>query len=246
VDASGAIVHPGSGKSPQKLGPLAVLAATGPDLSLLRRSLAFEADEGRRLYISRLFTASKRHPGLSLAGPMVGAPYAVMVAETLIAWGARCLIFLGWCGAIAETVAIGDIVLPTSAFIDEGTSRHYRPEPRTSFASSPLARKISDCCASEKTGAHAGAVWTTDAPYRETPDQLLGYRRRGALAVEMEVSALYSVAAFRRVEAAAVLVVSDDLSRLTWTPGFKDPRFARGREAAGAIIGRLCSMPADA
>ncbi len=244
MDASGAIVHPGSGKASPLLGPLAVLAATGPDLSLLRRSLAFDADESRRLHISQLFTSSKRHAGLSLAGPMVGAPYAVMVAETLIAWGARSLIFLGWCGAIAETVAIGDLVLPTSAFIDEGTSRHYLPEPRESRASSSLAREISDGCAAEKISVHSGAVWTTDAPYRETPDKVLDHRRRGALAVEMEVSALFSVAAFRCVEAAALLVVSDDLSALTWTPGFRDPRFIRGREAAGTIIGRLCAMHA--
>lgn len=246
MDASGAIVHPGSGKNSPILGPLAVLAATGPDLSLLRRSLAFDADEGRRLHTSRLFTSSRRHPGLALAGPMVGAPYAVMVAETLIAWGARRLIFLGWCGAVSETVAIGDLVLPTSAFIDEGTSRHYLAEPRESYPSSALARKISGCCAAEKIGVHPGAVWTTDAPYRETPDKVLDHRRRGALSVEMEVSALFSVAAFRRVEAAALLVVSDDLSSLTWKPGFKDPRFARGREAAGAVIERLCSLPAGA
>jgi hypothetical protein len=39
-------------------------------------------------------------------------------------------------------------------------------------------------------------------------------------------------------------VVSDDLSSLTWNPGFKDPRFARGREAACNIIGRLCTAQA--
>jgi uridine phosphorylase len=222
------------------------MAATGPDLSRLRRSLGFDADEGRRLHISRLYTVSELHPGLGLAGPMVGSPYAAMVAETLIAWGARSLIFVGWCGAITATVAIGDLVLPTSALIDEGTSRHYLPEPRESSPSSALTRKISGGCAAEGVGVHVGAVWTTDAPYRETPDKLLAFQRRGALAVEMEVSALFSVAAFRRVEAAALLVVSDELSSLMWTPGFKDPRFTRGREAACNIVGRLCSLRAGA
>jgi nucleoside phosphorylase len=237
-----AIILPRRGKGAPRLGPAAVLAATGPDLRRLRDRLGFGADLGRPLHISRLYTASESLPGICLVGPLVGAPYAVMVAEALIAWGARRLIFLGWCGAVTEGVAIGDLVLPTSAFIDEGTSRHYLPELRASAVSSALARKISDCCAAGGIRVHTGAVWTTDAPYRETPDQVLDYRRRGALAVEMEVSALYSVAAFRRVEAAALLVVSDDLSSLTWMPGFKDPRFTRGCEAAGSIIGRLCSM----
>jgi hypothetical protein len=34
-------------------------------------------------------------------------------------------------------------------------------------------------------------------------------------------------------------VVSDDLSSLSWKPGFKDPRFARGREAASRIIAAI-------
>ena len=239
-----AIIQPRRSKGAPRLGPAAVLAATGPDLRRLRDRLGFGADPGRPLHIGRLYTASESLPGLSLAGPMVGAPYAVMVAEALIAWGSRRLIFLGWCGSIVEQVAIGDLVLATSAFIDEGTSRHYLPDPCRSAASPALARIISDGCAAGGIRIHAGAVWTTDAPYRETPDQVLDYRRRGALAVEMEVSALYSVAAFRRVEAAALLVVSDDLSSLRWAPGFNDPRFALGREAAADIIGRICSMPA--
>jgi uridine phosphorylase len=225
---------------------MAVLAATGPDLRGLRDRLGFGADSGRALHISRLYTASESFSGICLAGPLVGAPYAAMVAEALIAWGARRLVFLGWCGAIAAAVAIGDLVLPTSALIDEGTSRHYLPEADESAGSSALTRKIFDGCTAEGVGVHVGSVWSTDAPYRETPDKLLAFRRRGALAVEMEVSALFSVAAFRRVEAAALLVVSDDLSSLVWQPGFKDPRFTRGREAAGSILGRICAMPAAA
>ncbi len=62
----------------------------------------------------------------------------------------------------------------------------------------------------------------------------------------MECSALFTVAAFRAVSAAALLVVSDDLSSLAWRPGFKDPRFASGREAACDVIGRLCSALAAA
>lgn len=61
------------------------------------------------------------------------------------------------------------------------------------------------------------------------------------MAVEMECSALFTVGGFRGIDVAALLVVSDDLSSLTWRPGFKDPRFIRGREVACNVIGRLCS-----
>ena len=225
---------------------MAVLAAAAPDLEALRSALGFGADPGRRLFISRLFTVSSIHPDISLAGPLVGAPCAVMLAETLIAWGARTLVFLGWCGAVSGAVSIGDMVLPTSAFVDEGTSRHYVPDASEPIASPALVRQLSEACASHGMGFHAGALWTTDAPFRETADKVRSFRARGALAVEMECSALFTLGAFRAVEVAALLVVSDDLSSLTWKPGFKDPRFARGREAACSVLTTLCEMKAAA
>jgi purine-nucleoside phosphorylase len=208
---------------------------------MLRGVLGFNADEGRPLHISRLYTASLRHPHICLAGPMVGAPYAVMLAESLIAWGARQILFLGWCGAISRTVQIGDIVAPTSALIDEGTSRHYLPDIRESAPAAALVEHVSVICASDGLLIHKGPVWTTDAPYRETRDKVRAYQSQGVLAVEMEASGLFSLGAFRKADVAALLVVSDDLSDLSWRAGFKDPRFASGREAAGNLIGKLCA-----
>lgn len=234
-----AIIEPRRGKRSPELGPVALLAATEPDVGALRSRLGFDSDLGRRLYISRLYPFSESLPGICLAGPLVGAPYAVMIAETLIAWGARRLVFLGWCGALSESVSIGDLVLPTSALIDEGTSRHYAPDASESTASAALVQALSEAGAAAGIGVRPGVLWTTDAPFRETREKVLAYQRRGALAVEMECSALFTVGAFRAVDVAALLVVSDDLSSLNWNPGFKDPRFARGREAAGRVIGNL-------
>jgi purine-nucleoside phosphorylase len=165
-----------------------------------------------------------------------------MLAETLIAWGARALVFLGWCGAISSTVSIGDLVLPPSAFIDEGTSQHYIAEASEPTASPKLVRELTHACVSHGIAAHTGAVWTTDAPFRETAEKVSAFRRQGALAVEMECSALFTLGAFRGVEVAALLVVSDDLSSFTWKPGFKDPRFALGREAACRVIENLSAL----
>jgi hypothetical protein len=240
-----AIIEPRRGKRSPKLGTVAVLAATEADLGALRSRLGFDSDPGRRLYISRLYTSSESLPGACLAGPLVGAPHAVMIAETLIAWGARRLVFLGWCGALSESVSIGDLVLPTSAFIDEGTSRHYVADASESRASGSLVQALSEAAAAAGIGIRPGPVWTTDAPFRETREKVLANRHRGALAVEMECSALFTVGAFRAVDAAALLVVSDDLASLSWKPGFKDPRFAHGREAAGRIIGNVLARQTE-
>jgi purine-nucleoside phosphorylase len=47
------------------------------------------------------------------------------------------------------------------------------------------------------------------------------------LAVDMEFSALVTVAAFRGIELAAVLLVSDELYRATWQPGFNRKSFRK-------------------
>jgi purine-nucleoside phosphorylase len=89
---------------------------------------------------------------------------------------------------------------------------------------------------------HAGAIWTTDAVYRETREKVESYQKQGVLAVEMEVSALFSVARFRQVELGAMLVVSDELSALKWRPGFKDKRFVAGRKIACRMVKEACQQ----
>ena len=87
---------------------------------------------------------------------------------------------------------------------------------------------------------HPGRIWTTDAVYRETPEKVGNFQQQGILAVEMEVSALFSVAQFRQVELGAILVVSDELSSLKWQPGFKDKRFVAGRQTACRMVKEAC------
>ena len=59
------------------------------------------------------------------------------------------------------------------------------------------------------TALHRGATWTTDAPYRETAAAIAHARACGALAVEMEASALYTLAASFGRKALAICTVSD-------------------------------------
>jgi len=79
---------------------------------------------------------------------------------------------------------------------------------------------------------HSGKVWTTDAIYRETEAKVLAYGSQGMLAVEMEMSALFTVARFRGVALAGLLIVSDELFTLTWRHGLRDNRFQHSRQQA--------------
>ena len=232
------IVQPIVTPNTPRIGPLGVLSATRSDLTALIATLQLENRHSRSLYMSQLHI---RDDGVFLSGPFMGAPYAVMILETLAAWGAKQVIFLGWCGAISPTVSIGDILVPTLAWVDEGTSGAYSSNPAAS-PSGALTRGIKSALRSNDLPFHEGAIWTTDAIFRETPDKVTHFQKKGALAVEMELSALFTVSAFLGVSLSAILVVSDDLSSLTWKTGFKDKRFVDTRHKLAAVIAQICEQ----
>jgi len=165
-----------------------------------------------------------------------------MIFETLVAWGASKFIFLGWCGAISKQVKTGDIIVPAAAIIDEGTSAHYLPDMRQSQPSQNIVGNIKTILRESGVQFHEGPIWTTDAVYRETRDQVQSFQNEGILAVEMETSAVFTVAKYRSVEAAAILVVSDELSGNDWEPGFKQKRFQQGRTSACRAVSNLCQI----
>lgn len=236
-----AIVRPVKGKQSPDVGRISVLAATQPDIKELRTRASLTDPMSRNLFTAKLYMGAETGGRFSLAGPFVGAPYGVMILETLIEWGARRFIFWGWCGAVNKHVQVGDIVIPTGAIIDEGTSRHYQKnEEGISRPSPAMVHAIRAALCDAEPQVHEGLIWTTDAVFRETRDKVLFHQSKGAVAVEMELSALFTVAAFHQVDIGGILVVSDELSELTWKPGFKNERFKMGRMAAAEAVYSVC------
>jgi uridine phosphorylase len=212
-----------------------VLAFTRPDYQLLCR-LAGATGPSRHIWDCPVRAGIWQDRPLTLAGPAVGAPYAALVLEKLIALGARRVLALGWCGSLSPQVKIGDLVLPTAAAPGDGTSGHYavgegepRPDPT-------LSRLLQDRLEAAGARWHSGPIWTTDAFYRETVGQVKHYQARGFLGVDLELAALLAVAQFRRVPLAALLVVSDELADLTWRPGFRWGAFRRARDLAARLV----------
>ncbi|MGD2186636.1 MAG: nucleoside phosphorylase [Desulfobacterales bacterium] len=243
MDADDAIIIPKKSKQSPPLGPVAVIAGTETDLFHLCHLLDLDKSKYQKLFTSRLYVAGQPSAAFSLTGPLIGAPYAAMVLETLIAWGARKIIFLGWCGSISPKVKIGDIIVPTAAMIDEGTSRHYKKDDnRISFPSELMITKLKAALDRKRVNYHHGSVWSTDAIYRETRDKIENYQRLDVVGVEMEISAMFTVATFRKVDMGAIVVVSDELASLKWRPGFKTATFKHGRKAACTVLSDLCRI----
>lgn len=246
MDKAIPIVKPVKGRRSPSLGTVAVMAAPKPELKPLIRALGLEQAQPCPIFSGSLYAGDHDTGGVSLAGPFLGAPHAAMLMETMVRWGARQIVFLGWCGSVAAGVGIGDVVVPTGGIVDEGTSPHYGVAPgRVSRPAATLLNRLQNLLKGESARVHQGLIWTTDGAFRETPEKVMHFRNRGALAVEMEVSGVFSVAASLGVDAAGILVVSDELSSLSWNPGFRSEAFKDGRKRAIQMVQKLCRTLAD-
>ena len=172
---------------------------------------------------------------LSVAGPFLGAPQAVMGCERLISLGAKRIWVFGWCGSIHPDLRIGDLMIPTGAISEEGTSKHYPIDEETLTTDQGLNGILEDRLRERGLPFQRGSVWTTDAPFRETPEKVKAFQKQGVMAVEMELSALMTLSVFRSVRMSGLLVVSDELFELKWQPGFSRPQFSDTLEKARAF-----------
>lgn len=163
-------------------------------------------------------------PGLGLARLPIGAPAAAIAVEELSARGTELFIGIGTAGATSEQLAAGDLVVCSAALRDEGTSHHYAPPEPFAFPDPALTARLREAL----PGAACGPSWTTDAPYRETAEEIARYRAEGILTVEMEASCLFTVARITGAAAAAAFVVSDVLHGEQWEPHFGSADVLRG------------------
>jgi len=224
------IINPLRDSGEQELAETGILACNPTDAGCFKELAATHGLKSRFLFHSKLYAGES----LFLAGPAVGAPMAVLCLEKLIALGAKNIILYGWCGSLQEELHAMDVLVPTSGLSEEGTSPHYQSQSDKSceiLPSAALRDKV--CCAlSDKAiEFHQGPLWTTDAPYRETGGKVTDYAAQGIFGVDMEYSALCTVAAFRKVQLAAVMLVSDELLKSPWKPQYSFKAFKkRSRE----------------
>lgn len=156
----------------------------------------------------------------------IGAPAAVFMMEALAALGVRRFLGLGTAGGLgggALSPAVGDVVLADRALRDEGTSYHYLPEGREALPDRGETERLGGLLAGKGYSLLRGPVWSTDAFYRETGEELAYHLDRGTLAVDMEASALFACAGYRNLSMASLFVISDILTREGWAPDFHHP-----------------------
>jgi uridine phosphorylase len=230
-----ALINPTREPGEAPVSPRVILAFTRPDYHNLCR-LSRTTGPPRYLWDCGIHEGSWAGKGITVAGPALGAPYAVMILEKLIALGAKVVLALGWCGSLQNQVKVGSLVVPTTAVSGDGTSRHYLPGGRQPAAHGGVCRLLQSRLQHTDIPVHCGPIWTTDAFYRETAAQVSLHQAQGVLGVDLELAALFAVGQYRQVAVAGLLVVSDELADLAWRPGFRTPAFRQGRREATRVL----------
>jgi purine-nucleoside phosphorylase len=211
-----------------------IIAPTEPIYSVLRRAGSCTGrDRKAGLFRYTLLPACRNRA--ALAGPALGAPAAALLAERLHSEGVTRILELGVCGALIDGLRIGDLFIPTAGISEEGTSPLYRqgatPPPDPS-----LVATITEACRTRGVPHTAGPIWTTDAPQRETAEKIASFKRKGAKAVDMEFTALSTVARFYDMQFAALMVISDKASGRDRRFAFQQPRFKNSLNQAAQLI----------
>lgn len=141
-----------------------------------------------------------------------GSPMAAVLLEELIELGLSRFLVLGSAGHPANgrgEVRFGEVVVPDRSYVYEGTSRHYGVTGPSVPVDADLRLALESALRAEGIPYRSAPAATTDAFYRETPELVRELLSLDVAALEMELSALLSVACFRQRALAAILCISD-------------------------------------
>jgi purine-nucleoside phosphorylase len=158
------------------------------------------------------FTGTWQGQRVSVQGSGMGQPsMAIYVNELFDEYDVRSIVRVGSCGALSEKVAVRDVIIASGACTDSAMNRitfeglDYAP-----VADFGLLRAAVDAAEARDVTAHVGLIFSADSSfYASRPELMTRMVSYGVLGVEMEASALYTIAAHWERKALAVCTVSD-------------------------------------
>ena len=164
------------------------------------------------------------------------SPGIATQAEDLVAGGVEEFVHIDLAGGIDEKLNVGDIVITDGAYNDTAVAGLYGFDYDYIETSKTLTDEMETLLKENEIVAIRGKHWTTDAGYRETWEQVVRYRSKGALCVEMEGVGLFTIAKYRKCSASAIYIITDVIDDDGWHLGWNGEKIA---EAIKSIIGMI-------
>lgn len=159
------------------------------------------------------FTGTYKGKRVSVQGSGMGLPsISIYVNELIRDYGVKNLFRVGTCGAMQRHVNVRDVILAQASCTDSSLNQHifggfdYSP-----IASFPLLQTAYERGTAKGLKLHVGNIFSSDSFYRDDTSSVQKLMDYGVLGVEMETSALYTLAAKYGVRALTILTASDHL-----------------------------------
>jgi DeoD family purine-nucleoside phosphorylase len=186
------------------------------------------------------YTGTFEGKPISVQTTGMGCPSAGIVFEELAQLGARRFVRVGTCGGLLDGMKMGDTVIAMSATADDTTPLRYSGvsgfSPTATFG---LVRSAADLAAAEGSTVHVGPIVTSGLFYDPDPTAFAKWKSTGHVGVEMEAAMMYTVAATHRIEALAMMTVSDVLGDDGSTVRISDDELRRGVDTMMHIACRV-------
>ncbi|WP_163536584.1 purine-nucleoside phosphorylase [Gracilibacillus sp. YIM 98692] len=160
------------------------------------------------------YTGQYKGEKISVQGTGMGVPsISIYVNELIQSYDVQNLIRVGTCGAISTDVHVRDVILASTSSTDSQMNRMVFGgidfAPTADFS---LLKKAYETGEDKGLSLRVGNVFTSDSFYRDNMKELLTLLDQyNVLAVEMETTALYTLAAKFNRKALSVLTVSDHI-----------------------------------
>jgi purine-nucleoside phosphorylase len=158
------------------------------------------------------YTGTYKGQRVSVQGTGMGIPsISIYVNELMQSYNVQTLIRVGTCGAIQKDVKVRDVILAMTASTDSQMNRltfggiDFAPS-----ANFELLKNAYDAGLEKGLNLKVGNVFTADMFYNENADHEK-WAQYQILALEMETTALYTLAAKFGRRALSVLTVSDHI-----------------------------------
>ena len=141
----------------------------------------------------------------------IGSPMAGMVMHCLgYLDHVDSVIMLGLAGGLADEMQVGDFVLPTASIRDEGTSRHYLHADTPALPNFKVQHAIAKAARDMDIRTRSGIFKTTDYRMWEFDERFARVLKdQRVVAIDMEISALFSVGYALGKPVGAIMVISD-------------------------------------
>lgn len=172
----------------------------------------------------------------------IGGPSLAIALEELKNIGVNTMIRIGSCGALNAGIKLGELIIPSGAVRDEGTSEAYIEKHYPAIPDTDLLNCLLNSAKKFNFPFVNGIIRSHDSFYTDREEEKKEYwSKRGIIASDMETSVLFVVGKIKALNVASILNVvveaggdtSDGINN--YVDGQKESELGEDREIKTAL-----------